>query len=117
VVGGASSGFKNDPTGQVFNAGGSATLRFAIIDGSIEAWNAGAGTPAKVEATTEGAGGTNVDPDALYFTAGLAGQTNGLCGEIDFPNPVATPEPATILETASAMVLIALFSIRRHHLS
>jgi uncharacterized protein (TIGR03118 family) len=64
-----------------------------------------------------GAGGTNVNPDALYFTAGLASQTDGLFGEIDFPNPVATPEPATIFETASAVLLIALFSIRRRRLS
>jgi hypothetical protein len=59
-----------------------------------------------------GAGGANVDPDALYFTAGLASQTNGLFGEIVFPTPVATPEPTTIFETASALLLIALFRRR-----
>jgi uncharacterized protein (TIGR03118 family) len=59
-----------------------------------------------------GAGGANVDPDALYFTAGLASQTNGLFGEIVFPTPVTTPEPTTIFETASALLLIALFRRR-----
>ena len=43
-------------------------------------------------------GGTNVNPDALYFTAGYNNQVDGLFGKIQ-----ATPEPGTI-----ALVLTGL---------
>lgn len=54
-------------------------------------------------------GGNNVNPDALYFTAGLNNGTDGLFGEI----VLATPEPSTMFETAAALLLTALFGIRR----
>jgi uncharacterized protein (TIGR03118 family) len=60
-----------------------------------------------------GAGGNNVNPDALYFTAGINSGHDGLFGEI----VLATPEPSTIFETASALLLMALFRIRRSRLS
>lgn len=37
-------------------------------------------------------GGTGVDPNALYFTAGIDNQTNGLFGEITL-----TPEPSSLV--------------------
>jgi uncharacterized protein (TIGR03118 family) len=37
-------------------------------------------------------GGTNVDPNALYFTAGINGEKDGLLGEI---TDASIPEPAT----------------------
>jgi hypothetical protein len=54
-------------------------------------------------------GGSDVNPDALYFTAGINSQKDGLFGEI----AVATPEPATIFESVSAFLLVALFRMRR----
>jgi uncharacterized protein (TIGR03118 family) len=53
-------------------------------------------------------GGTNVNTDALYFAAGINNGADGLFGEI-----VLTPEPSTIFETASALLLMVLFRIRR----
>ncbi len=53
-------------------------------------------------------GGAGDNPDAVYFTAGINNQNDGLFGEI-----VATPEPATILETASGIIALALLRFRR----
>ncbi len=50
-------------------------------------------------------GGSDVNPDALYFTAGINNEKDGLFGEI----VVATPEPATIFESVSVFLLVALF--------
>jgi uncharacterized protein (TIGR03118 family) len=44
-------------------------------------------------------GGPNVNTNALYFTAGINNQTDGLFGEISF-----TPEPATAIP-----VILGLF--------
>jgi hypothetical protein len=43
-------------------------------------------------------GGTNVNPDALYFTAGYNNQVDGLFGKIQ-----ATPEPGTIALVLSGL--------------
>ncbi len=53
-------------------------------------------------------GGTGVDLGAVYFTAGIDDQTDGLFGKID---PV--PEPATIIETASGLIALVLWRLRR----
>jgi uncharacterized protein (TIGR03118 family) len=53
-------------------------------------------------------GGTGSDLNAVYFTAGINNQNDGLFGKID---PI--PEPATILETASGLIALAL--LRRRH--
>jgi uncharacterized protein (TIGR03118 family) len=53
-------------------------------------------------------GGTDVDPNAVYFTAGIDDQTDGLFGEIDF-----TPEPATLVETATGAIGLFLLTFRR----
>jgi uncharacterized protein (TIGR03118 family) len=53
-------------------------------------------------------GGTDVDPNAVYFTAGIDDQTDGLFGEIDF-----TPEPATVVETATGAIGLFLLTFRR----
>jgi uncharacterized protein (TIGR03118 family) len=52
--------------------------------------------------------GPDVNPDALYFAAGINNGADGLFGEI-----VLTPEPATIFETTAALLLMVLFRIRR----
>jgi len=48
-------------------------------------------------------GGANTNPDALYFTAGIDNQTEGLFGEI-----VPTPEPAPIFLAALGFLTLAL---------
>jgi len=53
-------------------------------------------------------GGSNVNPDGLYFAAGINNGADGLFGEI-----VLAPEPATIFETTAALLLMVLFRIRR----
>jgi uncharacterized protein (TIGR03118 family) len=52
-------------------------------------------------------GGANTNPDALYFTAGIDDQTEGLFGEL----VAETPEPAPIL--LCTLGLLALTLIRR----
>jgi uncharacterized protein (TIGR03118 family) len=70
-LGDAPSSINNGPTGQVFNIGGStnflvggtgtgANFIFANLDGSISAWNGGAGTTAEIEASTAGASYTGL---------------------------------------------------------
>jgi uncharacterized protein (TIGR03118 family) len=54
-------------------------------------------------------GGPNVNTDALYFTAGINNQTDGLFGEIT----ATTPEPATIFGTAFGLAALALSRFRR----
>lgn len=53
-------------------------------------------------------GGNSVDLGAVYFTAGIDNQNDGLFGKID---PV--PEPTTIVETASGLIALALMKLRR----
>jgi uncharacterized protein (TIGR03118 family) len=53
-------------------------------------------------------GGTNVNTDALYFTAGINNQQDGLFGEITF-----TPEPSTLFETGSGLMGLLLLRFRR----
>ncbi len=53
-------------------------------------------------------GGTNVDTDALYFTAGINGQKDGLFGKLD-----PAPEPLSFGLAGLGCLAIALFSIRR----
>jgi uncharacterized protein (TIGR03118 family) len=55
---------------------------------------------------TRNAAGFN--PNAVYFTAGINGQKDGLLGEI-----VETPEPATIIETGLGLVALAFAKFRR----
>jgi len=52
-------------------------------------------------------GGTDVNTDAVYFTAGIDNQDGGLFGEI-----TDVPEPATIFETASGLIALLLFKVR-----
>ncbi len=54
-------------------------------------------------------GGANVNTDALYFTAGINNQQDGLFGEITS----TVPEPATIVETAFGLLGFMLLKIRR----
>ena len=53
-------------------------------------------------------GGANIDPNAVYFTAGIDGQRDGLFGRIEL-----TPEPATIIETAFGLLALAALKLRR----
>jgi uncharacterized protein (TIGR03118 family) len=48
------------------------------------------------------------DPNAVYFSAGINGQADGLFGKID-----VTPEPATIFGTATGLIALALSRIKR----
>jgi uncharacterized protein (TIGR03118 family) len=57
---------------------------------------------------TRAPGGT-FNPDAVYFTAGINDQQDGLFGEIT----LTTPEPATIIETTTGVIALALAGLRR----
>jgi uncharacterized protein (TIGR03118 family) len=52
--------------------------------------------------------GSGFDPDAVYFTAGINDEADGLFGEITL-----TPEPATIVETATGVIALAFAGLRR----
>jgi uncharacterized protein (TIGR03118 family) len=54
-------------------------------------------------------GGPGIDPNAVYFTAGIDNQQDGLFGKITS----AVPEPATIFETTSGLIALALMRFRR----
>ena len=56
-------------------------------------------------------GGANDNTNALYFTAGINNQQDGLFGEIT----ATTPEPATIFGTATGLLAIALSRVRRRN--
>jgi uncharacterized protein (TIGR03118 family) len=49
------------------------------------------------------------DPNAVYFSAGINNQADGLFGKID----AITPEPATIFGTATGLIALALLGIKR----
>jgi uncharacterized protein (TIGR03118 family) len=49
------------------------------------------------------------DPNAVYFSAGINNQADGLFGRID----AITPEPATIFGTATGLIALALSRIKR----
>jgi len=54
------------------------------------------------------AGVSGFDPNAVYFSAGINNEANGLFGAI-----TAVPEPATIFGAASGLVALALSRIKR----
>lgn len=53
-------------------------------------------------------GGSNIDPNAVYFTAGINNQQDGLFGEL-----TDVPEPVTLLETASGLLAFVMLRYRR----
>lgn len=55
-----------------------------------------------------GNGGPGFDSDALYFTAGLAGETGGLFGRLDPAGAGTVPEPATGLLLGAGLAATAL---------
>jgi len=55
------------------------------------------------------AGVNGFDPNAVYFSAGINNQADGLFGAID----VITPEPATIFGTATGLIALALSRVKR----
>jgi uncharacterized protein (TIGR03118 family) len=54
------------------------------------------------------ASGSGFDPNAVYFSAGIDNQADGLFGKI-----AVTPEPATIFGTATGLIALALARIKR----
>jgi uncharacterized protein (TIGR03118 family) len=52
--------------------------------------------------------GSGFDSNAVYFSAGINNQADGLFGKID-----VTPEPATIFGTATGLIALALSRIKR----
>jgi uncharacterized protein (TIGR03118 family) len=52
------------------------------------------------------------DPNALYFSAGINDEQNGLFGEI-----TEVPEPATLFGTASGLIAFVLLRIKRNPLA
>jgi uncharacterized protein (TIGR03118 family) len=50
------------------------------------------------------------DPNAVYFDAGINGQRDGLFGAIN----VITPEPGSIVGTATGLLALAFARVRRH---
>jgi uncharacterized protein (TIGR03118 family) len=55
------------------------------------------------------AGVNGFDPNAVYFSAGINNQADGLFGEIT----AITPEPATIFGTATGLIALSLARIKR----
>jgi uncharacterized protein (TIGR03118 family) len=55
------------------------------------------------------AGVNGFDPNAVYFSAGINNQADGLFGAIT----VITPEPATIFGTATGLIALALSRVKR----
>jgi uncharacterized protein (TIGR03118 family) len=55
------------------------------------------------------AGVNGFDPNAVYFSAGINNQVDGLFGQIN----AITPEPATIFGTATGLIALALSRIKR----
>jgi uncharacterized protein (TIGR03118 family) len=55
------------------------------------------------------AGVNGFDPNAVYFSAGINNQADGLFGAIT----AITPEPATIFGTATGLIALALSRIKR----
>jgi uncharacterized protein (TIGR03118 family) len=53
--------------------------------------------------------GSTFDPNAVYFSAGINGEADGLFGQIN----AITPEPATIFGTATGLLALALSRIKR----
>jgi uncharacterized protein (TIGR03118 family) len=49
------------------------------------------------------------DPNAIYFSAGINDEADGLFGQID----ANTPEPATIFGTATGLIALAFAQVRR----
>lgn len=104
--------------------GGDLLVGNFAVNGEIDAYKLNGTGLATFEGTVDGAngkpisnpflwalefhpGGPNVNPDALYFTAGYNKQMDGLFGEI------ATPEPATAIPVALAIVALALLLRKR----
>jgi uncharacterized protein (TIGR03118 family) len=52
--------------------------------------------------------GSGFDPNAVYFSAGINDEADGLFAEIT----ANTPEPATIFETASGLFALVMFKVR-----
>jgi uncharacterized protein (TIGR03118 family) len=55
-------------------------------------------------------GGPNIDPNALYFTAGINGEQGGLFGSI-----APTPEPSSLILAASGLITAAAAKLRRRN--
>lgn len=55
-------------------------------------------------------GGANVNTSAVYFTAGINGEQDGLFGAI---TATQTPEPATLFEAGTAMLGLLMAGVRR----
>ncbi len=53
-------------------------------------------------------GGTNDNLNAVYFTAGINGEKDGLFGELT----ATAPEPSTIVGTASGLIALALSKLK-----
>jgi uncharacterized protein (TIGR03118 family) len=53
--------------------------------------------------------GSGFDPNAVYFSAGINNEADGLFGQIN----AITPEPATIFGTATGLLALALSRVKR----
>ena len=53
--------------------------------------------------------GSGFDPNAVYFSAGINNQADGLFGQLN----AITPEPGTIFGTATGLIALALSRIKR----
>jgi uncharacterized protein (TIGR03118 family) len=56
--------------------------------------------------------GSTIDPNALFFTAGINGEADGLFGEIQPASAPAVPEPSTMILMALGLVTLILTARR-----
>jgi uncharacterized protein (TIGR03118 family) len=103
--------FANDLLVGNFSYKNSFISAFDPVTGTFEGMiqvDTGSNTPGGLWALDFGVGGMNGDPNTLYFTDGINGETDGLFGAID-----STPLPAALPLFATGLGGLGLLSWRR----
>ena len=81
---------------------------FAMATGAAQSPPGANNTPGGLWALIFGNGGNGGDPNTLYFTDGINGETNGLFGSIS-----AVPEPSTWAMMILGFISVGFMAYRR----